>query len=1063
MKTENFAELKSRGGVQPVFQGLKVEAELRETLSITTITQTYHNPGSKNIEAVYTFPLPLDAVLLSMEVTLGKKTLIGKVLPKKNAEKRYEDAITDGDAPVMLQNPQPGLYTMNVGNLLPMEKVRIAIKYATFLRWQGDTLRYHLPTTIAPRYGSPVRAGLEPHQEPVSSITVDNFFSFQMQISGDMAGRLIESPCHDIAITHTEISRKSIVSFAQKEMYMDRDLIITVKNTSSQASSITMGRDGDTYLLWGSFKTQFGLSDNLAPRSVKIVVDCSGSMEGDSIAQAREALIRVLDELRPHDWFNIVFFGSTATPLFNAQKRAVPEALSYARGFLKEMDANMGGTEIGNAMRMAVRLRCPEKIEQDVLLITDGEIWEWETLVEKAVKSNHRFFSIGVGSAVSEAFVRTLAERTGGACELVSPNENMAERIHRHFKRISTPRSSGTGITWPINPTRVFPAALPCIYDGDTVNIFAWFDEPPTGEVLLEVKLPDGSKQILTAIVEPRADKSDSDDTLARMAAAYKLREIYEEKTGQKLAVLYQLISRWTNYIAVVVRDEDGKAATLPDLEKIPQMLAAGWGGFGIAMRSARCSPGYDAPTFQRDRSKTSNVSRSRPIVSFTDNDEDQLIKTEPSRWVVNFVTYLDNGIIPVKVGDLRFPIDSFTLKLEELKNEFGDEKTLIVIFLKCLAETPLGERMTKRAKRVISKAFKTLTINVTLAQTINDRFVAVLNELEIGEILKAHPVEYVTVAEEGEHIAKIKVIGVGCGGNNAVESMIASTMQNVDFIIANTDSKSLRATKAKTKIQLGSQLTRGLGTGTRPEIGREAALESRSQLIECLKGTDLLFIAAGMGGGTGTGASPIIAEVAREAGVLTVGIVTKPFTYEGKMKTKIADMGLLELRKCVDSLIVVSNDSLICHASKGISLVDAFKPADDVLRQAVQCISELILATGDMSLDFADVKTVMSVRGMAMMGIGIGTGEDKASKAIHMAISSPLMEDHDISSAKDVLINITGSSSSMFIDDYTIVNRIVSERVHENANIQIGVVQDDSIGDIIKVTVIATGFRREL
>lgn len=317
---------------------------------------------------------------------------------------------------------------------------------------------------------------------------------------------------------------------------------------------------------------------------------------------------------------------------------------------------------------------------------------------------------------------------------------------------------------------------------------------------------------------------------------------------------------------------------------------------------------------------------------------------------------------------------------------------------------------------------------------------------------------EYTTADEEVGHIAKIKVIGVGGGGNNAVESMIASTMRNVDFIIANTDSKSLRATKAKTKIQLGSQLTRGLGAGTRPEIGREAALESRSQLIGCLKGTDLLFIAAGMGGGTGTGAAPVIAEVAKEAGVLTVGIVTKPFTYEGKMKTKIADTGLLELKKYVDSLIVVSNDRLISHASKGISLFDAFKPADEVLRQAVQGISELILATGYMNLDFADVRTVMSVRGMAMMGIGIGTGEDKASMAIHMAISSPMLEDNDISGAKGVLINITGSSS-MSIDDYTTVNRIVSERVHENATIKIGVVQDDSIGDIIKVTVIATGF----
>ena len=311
---------------------------------------------------------------------------------------------------------------------------------------------------------------------------------------------------------------------------------------------------------------------------------------------------------------------------------------------------------------------------------------------------------------------------------------------------------------------------------------------------------------------------------------------------------------------------------------------------------------------------------------------------------------------------------------------------------------------------------------------------------------------------EDNAHSANIKVIGVGGAGNNAVEAMITSKMHNVDFIIANTDSKSIRASQAQTKIQLGMKLTKGLGSGTRPEIGKEAALESRSQIMELLKGADLLFIAAGMGGGTGTGAAPVIAEVAREAGILTVGIVTKPFIYEGKVKTEIATKGINELKKHVDSLIIIANDRLISQASKGMSLFDAFKPADDVLRQAVQGISELIMATGYMNLDFADVRTVMSVRGMAMMGLGTGTGEDKASIAIHMAISSPMLEDNDISGAKGVLVNITGSST-MSIDDYTTVNRIVSEHVHENATIKVGVVQDESLGDEIKVTVIATGF----
>jgi len=305
---------------------------------------------------------------------------------------------------------------------------------------------------------------------------------------------------------------------------------------------------------------------------------------------------------------------------------------------------------------------------------------------------------------------------------------------------------------------------------------------------------------------------------------------------------------------------------------------------------------------------------------------------------------------------------------------------------------------------------------------------------------------------------AVIKVIGVGGGGGNAVNTMIASTIHKVDFIVANTDAQALRNSKAPVKIQLGRQLTKGLGAGTKAEVGREAALEDREALIEAIKGADLVFIAAGMGGGTGTGAAPVIAESARESGILTVGVVTKPFTYEGKQKAEAAESGINELKKHVDSLIIIPNDRLISQAGKNMSLFDAFKPSDDVLRQAVQGISELITSTGFMNLDFADVKTVMSVRGMAMMGIGVGAGENRAADAVNNAIASPLLEDNDISGAKGVLVNITGSTT-MTMDDYNTVNRIVHEKVHEEANIKIGVVRDDEMGDTIKVTVIATGF----
>lgn len=311
---------------------------------------------------------------------------------------------------------------------------------------------------------------------------------------------------------------------------------------------------------------------------------------------------------------------------------------------------------------------------------------------------------------------------------------------------------------------------------------------------------------------------------------------------------------------------------------------------------------------------------------------------------------------------------------------------------------------------------------------------------------------------ESMDQTAKIKVVGVGGGGGNALNTMIVSGVAGVDFIAANTDAQALKANKAPMKVQLGGKLTKGLGAGANPEIGREAAMEDRARLVELLEGADMVFIAAGLGGGTGTGAAPVIAEAAREVGALTVGVVTRPFTHEGKQRMKKAELGVNFLKECVDSLIMIPNDRLIGLAGKNMSILDAFKPADDVLRQAVQGISDLITTHGMINVDFADVKAAMSERGMAMMGIGVGHGEKRAAEAAQQAISSPLLEDIDISGAKGVLVNITGSST-MTMEDFEEVSRIIHGKVHEDANIFIGLVINEEMGDSIKVTAIATGF----
>ena len=308
------------------------------------------------------------------------------------------------------------------------------------------------------------------------------------------------------------------------------------------------------------------------------------------------------------------------------------------------------------------------------------------------------------------------------------------------------------------------------------------------------------------------------------------------------------------------------------------------------------------------------------------------------------------------------------------------------------------------------------------------------------------------------DQAAKIKVIGVGGGGGNAVNTMISSNVDGVEFIAANTDAQALRRSDASMKVQLGGHLTKGLGAGANPDIGRQAAEEDHQRLVEMFEGSDMIFVAAGMGGGTGTGAAPVIARAAKEAGALTVGVVTKPFTREGRQRMQRADQGIAELREVVDSLVVVPNDRLLGLAGKNMSILDAFKPADDVLRQAVQGISDLIVTEGLINVDFADVRTVMSNRGMAMMGIGVADGERRAAEAAHNAISSPLLEEVDISGAMGVLVNISGSSS-MTMEEFEEASTIIHEKVHEDANIIVGLVIDESLGEKIKITAIATGF----
>ncbi len=307
---------------------------------------------------------------------------------------------------------------------------------------------------------------------------------------------------------------------------------------------------------------------------------------------------------------------------------------------------------------------------------------------------------------------------------------------------------------------------------------------------------------------------------------------------------------------------------------------------------------------------------------------------------------------------------------------------------------------------------------------------------------------------------ARIKVVGVGGGGSNAVNRMVAAGLDGVEFIVANTDLQALRMNAAPNKLQIGGKLTKGLGAGADPNVGRQAALEDTEKLIEALDGADMVFVTTGLGGGTGTGAAPVIASLASELGALTIAVVTKPFKFEGRKRQIQAERGLDELRECVDTVITIPNERLLATIARTTSLTDAFTSADDVLRQAIQGISDLILVPGLINLDFADVKTIMAGMGFAIMGTGLSEGDGRAMSAANLAISSPLLEDASVKGARGVIINVTGGPDLSLIE-VSEASAIIQEAAHEEANIIFGAVVDPKMEGKVKITVIATGFDR--
>ncbi len=562
-------------GERVALSDVSVLAVLRDLLAEVTVSQTYRNDEQVNIEAVYTFPLPLDAVLLDLQVEIGGRVLRGVVVEKKAAEEKYEDAVAAGDAAVMLEVIEPGLYTMNVGNLLPREKATITFSYAILYRWAGDKLRFFLPTTVAPRFGDSPHL---PHQVPEASLTVENQFSLQVEIYGSLREAQFVCPSHEVKLAKS--ADKVVISLQQAKAVMDRDFILSVKAPQATRSFAQCGPDGDGVAAVASFQPFFPGLQQPRPLNLAIVVDCSGSMHGDSIEQAKQALEGIIDALQPHDHVTLIAFGNTTNLLSDRLLPCNKTNLGKAKRFAKQLGATMGGTEIGNALRDAYTAVSGSE-SADIFLVTDGEVSGWEAVVQEATRSGHRVFTVGVGSAVSEAFVRGLAAGTGGECELVSPREGMSDRVVRHFERMRAPRASRVAIHWPEGSHDVSPSKLGAVFEGDTVIVCAQFDQPSiSGTVVLEVETEKGEvmRHELAIVMATSSDSSMS--TVARIAAAARLKEL-NGVAGLETALRYQLVSPWTNWLVIAERPEEEKSQDIPALRKVPQTLAAGWGGVG--------------------------------------------------------------------------------------------------------------------------------------------------------------------------------------------------------------------------------------------------------------------------------------------------------------------------------------------------------------------------------------------------------------------------------------------------------------------------------------------------
>lgn len=593
MDQRECARLETRDGQAVNLMGVRLSGDLRGLMFEASIEQRFCNPGDKNVEVVYSFPLPWGAVLLGVDVVLGDKHLTGAVVEKKKAEARYEEAISEGDAAIVLEKNRDHSYSLNLGNLAAREHCAITLRYAQTLQFEQRGLRLLIPTVIAPRYGDTQHdGGLMPHQEPSHSLTADHPFELELRLHGELAQSRVASPSHPVGVAHGNSDQGSVltVSLARRES-LDRDFVLAVDQLAHGSVAVASQDcvEQNRVAILASFCPRIR-TQGIPSTAVKILVDCSGSMAGDSIDAAKRALQAIVRQLGTGDRFSLSRFGSTVEHRSRGLWKATETTKLAAQRWVGALIADLGGTEMEAALSSTFALA--QTVSSDILLVTDGEISAIESTIESAKDSGHRLFVVGIGSSPAETHLRRLAEATGGACDFVASGEAVEPAVLRMFARLRSPRLAELSLEWPagVVPEWVSPL-LPSVFDGDTVNVFALFGQVPTGEVRLLGKRSDDDvpQEIGTATLPSWLEVA---DTLSRMAAS-----VHFHSTGNKisigrsvdatrLAVDYQLVTDTTNFLLVHERPDGEKATDVPELQKVSQMVPAGWGGAGSVMFS---------------------------------------------------------------------------------------------------------------------------------------------------------------------------------------------------------------------------------------------------------------------------------------------------------------------------------------------------------------------------------------------------------------------------------------------------------------------------------------------